>query len=299
MFFAPQTPVTPDYVTNPQNYATDASGALVLDRFGQPKYKLDTGSGGMSLMQTLAIVTAIVAPEAVPALATELGVSTAAASAIYGGTTNAISTALNGGNLEQIAQAGGSGAAGSIVGSEVGSDIGEATGSTTAGATAGGATKGFTQAELSGKNLNQATQAAELGGATAGITDILAGGDSPSTKALTGTAVGTALNLSNIFGTQPTKSSSQVGAGKTYGGGATGSGGGSTYAGAPGTVTTTGQATGSASPTSTALLGQALSVGDPSAPIQTSEGGKTGPNVWNQASLRTMDSTGGATGGGA
>jgi len=81
-----------------------------------------------------------------------------------------------------------------------------------------------------------------------------------------------------VFGTQPTPSS-QVGGPPP---------------GAPSSVASTGQGVAPGSAGST-VLGSALGVSaDPSGPIQTTEGGTSRSNVWNQASLRNPDQTGGS-----
>jgi hypothetical protein len=330
MFTPIPTPAQPDWVTNPQNYATDTSGALVTNRFGIPESKLDTTSGGMSLMQTLSIMVAIVAPEAVPALAEYMGVSTAAAGAIYGGTANAVATAANGGNLDQVVKAGGTGAASGFVGSEVGQLVGGApeqagpfvdsagnvipgpggtgvtglTGSDTAGrvagATAGGATTGFTRAELGGSNLQSALRQGAIGGVASGAGALLFPSDSTdSSLSKTASNVGKSLLSSEISKllTPTTTTSSRGGTTTTAGtGGAKGSvSGPSGYGGG----SSTGE--GGYTPGSQALS-QVLNLGSPtSAYSDTGAGGeKTSPetggkpqNVWNLASLRVKDATGG------
>ena len=103
------------------------------------------------------------------------------------------------------------------------------------------------------------------------------GATGPERSALGG-AIGTALNYSNVFGTQPTRSSQVGGA----------------PAGGPTSVASTGQGVAPGSAGST-VLGSALGVSaDPSGPIQTTEGGGSTRNVWNQASLRNPDQTGGS-----
>ena len=98
-------------------------------------------------------------------------------------------------------------------------------------------------------------------------------------RAALGSAIGTTLNYSNLFGTQPTPSS-QVG-GPPPGG--------------PTSVASTGQGTAPGAAGST-VLGSALGVStDPSGPVQTTEGGGATRNVWNQASLRNPDQEGGST----
>lgn len=327
MFTPLPTPTQPDWVTNPQNYATDDSGNLVLNRFGNPESKMDTSSGGMSLMQTISIMVAIVAPEAVPALAEYMGVSTAAAGAIYGGTANAVATAANGGNLEQVVQAGGTGAASGFAGSEASQLVGgapeqagpfvdssgnvipgpggtgvagltdSATAGRVAGATAGGATTGFTKAELGGSNLQSALRQGAIGGAAGGAGALLFPTDSTdSSLSRTASNVGKTFlgaEISKLL-TPTATTSSRGGTTQTAGtGGARGAvSGPSGY----GDTSTGGGGVGSQA------LSQVLNLGSPtSAYSDTGAGGEqTSPetggkpqNVWNLASLRVKDATGG------
>ena len=332
MIFAPQTPVTPDYVTNPQNYATTDTGELAVNRFGQPMSKLDTGSGGMSLMQTLAIVTAIVAPEAIPALAQYLGVSSAAAGAIYGGSSNALSTALNGGNLEKVVKAGTTGAASGYAGSEVAQFVGGApeqagpfvdssgnvisgpggtgvagltdssTAGRVAGSTAGGATTGFTRAELSGSNLQSALRQGAIGGAAGAATGAISEGvqelggsksDARLVSALASPFV--SQNVSKLFSPQTSSSTTGSRSRETTSDDtmATSGPSGTSRQGGPSTQQVgTTPTTGQGAPGS-AALGQALRIGDPGAPIESPGGGESSRQpVWNIASLRVKDETG-------
>ena len=330
MYSASQfAPSQPDYVTNPQNYAKDDSGNLVLNRFGNPEAKADPNSGGMSLMQTLAIVTAIVAPEAIPALAEYLGVSSAAAGAIYGGSANAISTAVNGGNLEQVVQAGGTGAASGFAGSEVAQFVGgapeqagpfidssgnvipdpggtgvagltdSATAGRVAGATAGGATTGFTRAELGGSNLQSALRQGAIGGAAGGAGALLFPTDSTdSSLSRTASNVGKTFlkaEISKLL-TPTATTSSRGGTTQTAGTGGSSARGAVSGPSGYGDTSTGGGGVGSQA------LSQVLNLGSPtSAYSDTGAGGeKTSPetggkpqNVWNLASLRVKDATGG------
>ena len=265
---------------------------------GLPEYWGGFGSIFSAVTQFIApvaiVVTAIVAPEILPALgssiASTLGIGTVSATtaaAIGAGAVGAASSALNtavaGGNGEQILKAAAIGGAASAAGSEIGSTVGEATSdlgptaSNLAKATVGGAASPFIKDELSGTNLQTATKGAELGGATGALTSGIsqATGATPGETTALGSAIGTALNYSNVFGTQPT-SSSQVGS-------------------APqGSTTLTGQV-GAPTAAGSTVLGSALGFGsDPSGPIQTTEGGGSTRNVWNQASLRNPDQTGGS-----
>lgn len=258
------------------------------------------------------VVTAIVAPEIIPALgssiASTLGmgaVSATTAAAIGAGAVGAGSAALNtavaGGKPDQILKAaavgGAAGAAGGAIGSEVAggvtsatggpvavaSDIGPTLGSNVpgaiAGGAAGGATTGFTRAELSGSNLQQALKQGEIGGAIGAATSAInqgvqASGGSPSDIQLASalTSPFVSQNISNLFAPQRTS--------QTTGGGPTSQ--------LVGTAPTTGQAA-----PGSAALGQALRIGDPGAPIESPGGGESSRQpVWNVASLRVKDETG-------
>ena len=260
------------------------------------------------------IVTAIVAPEILPALGSAIAetlgvgaVSATTAAAIGAGAVGAGSSALNaavaGGNGDQILKAaaigGAAGAAGGAIGSEVAggvtsatggpvavaSDIGPALGSNVPGAIAGGATggaaSGFTRAELSGSNLQQALKQGEIGGATGAITSAIgqgvqAAGGSPSDIQFASSLSGpfVAQNVSNLFSPQTSSETS----------------GSSSSQPPTSTVATTGQP---GTTPGSAALGQALRIGDPGSPIESPGGGeKTTAPVWNIASLRTKDETG-------
>jgi len=223
--------------------------------------------------------------DTIEAVAAGYSVTTLSAvgAASIGAASGAISEAQKTGDPGKILQAAGVGAVGGAAGSEIGSTVGEATSdlgptaSNLAKATASGAASPFIKDELSGTNLQTATKAAELGGATGALTSGLsqATGATPGETSALGSAIGTALNYSNVFGTQPTLSS-QVGS-------------------APqGSTTLTGQA-GAPTAAGSTVLGSALGFGsDPSAPVQTTEGGTSRSNVWNQASLRNPDQSGGS-----
>jgi hypothetical protein len=254
------------------------------------------GGGGFVSIVTavVAVVASVVAgPEVGAAIVESVGVEgaseatiAAVGSAAISGGTSAVNAAVQGKNIDGILAAGAEGAAAGAVGSEVGSAVGGATsdlGPTASNALKGaasGASSGFTRAELSGQNLQSATKQAELGGATGALTSLASDitDANPQERALLGSAIGTGLNYSNIFGTQPT-SASQVG-GPPPGG--------------PTSIASTGQGTAPGAAGST-VLGSALGVStDPGAPVQTTEGGTSRSNVWNQASLRNPDQEGGS-----
>ena len=208
--------------------------------------------------------------------------------------------------LKGAATGGASGAIGSTVGSAIGgttggeqagpfldsagnvvpgpvtppSGVAGATGSQFAGNVAGaggsGFTKGFTSAELGGSNLNQALRQGEIQGATGALTEAAFGTPTNTADALAKSAGGAFIgqDVSSLF--TPQRSA-----------GITGSSG--DLPSYQGSVATTGQQ----GPGSSAL-GQALRIGDPGAPIESPGGGeKSSAPVWNIASLRTKDETGG------
>ena len=243
--------------------------------------------------------------------AAELGATGVAAvgGAAISGATGAVNAAVQGKNIEGVLQAGAVGAGAGAVGGAAGAEVSEAvTGATggpvaiasdagptlganapgaIAGGAAGGGASGFTRAELSGSNLNQALKQGEIGAATGAITSAIgqgvqAGGGSTDDARLAATLSGpfVAQNVSNLF-------SPQTSAGTTYGTTGRGDAGGFTSQ-LVGTSPTTGQgAPGSAA------LGQALRIGDPGAPIESPGGGESSRQpVWNLASLRVKDETG-------
>lgn len=223
--------------------------------------------------------------DAIEAVAAGYSVATLSTvgAAASGAAAGAIGEAQKSGDPEKILKAAGVGAAAGAIGSEAGQAVGGATGSSVAGATAGGATRGFTQAELSGSNLNQATRAAEVGGLTAGATEGLfgtTGGNTPTESDRLARALGGAFigqNVSNLF--TPTQTAQGGQTGQTQPGQA------------PSALTTTGQP--GTTPGSQALA-QSLNLGggDISPPVNIGGGEKDTRNVWNIASLRTKDETG-------
>jgi hypothetical protein len=270
------------------------------------------GAAAPAIITVVAVAASIVAgPEVGTAILSEMGVvgASAATTAAVGaaaisGTTSAVNTAIAGGNVEDVLKAGATGAAAGAIGSEVGSAVSEGVtdlaggqvsvpsdaGPTVAnpsianisGGTAGGATKAFTQAELSGSNLQQAIKQAEIGGATglitSGVGELAGGLGADAATAREAGAVAGILakpTVSNLF--NPPTSTSAGQAGQT-----------SIIGSAP----TTGQA--GTTPSSSALA-QALNIGggEISPPVQLGQEGST-KSVWNQASLRTPSDESGA-----
>jgi len=271
------------------------------------------------------------------AAAVEAGYAMETLATLGGATTSAASSAVNtaaaGGDAEAILKAaaigGASGAVAGYVGGEVGggveapgqagptaaelgytpppsqviepTGIAGATDSATAGriggAGAGGFTRGFTQAELSGQNLQTALRRGEIGGitglATSGISELLQEGGATPREAKTLTALSGPYLSKEIAGYFPTStpasqvsgtSSRQTSAGglPTTGSRSLGGGGGGGYYPAVGS----------------AALGQALNVGGAQSgtgstggygaggeSLSPETGGKQ-QTVWNIESLR-------------
>jgi len=267
---------------------------------------------GMAIMEATTGLDAI-------AVAGTYGMETVAAvgAAATGGASSAINTAAAGGNVEQVltsaAEGAAAGAAGSVVGSEVSQALGpgpsidgappaEAPVSPTvqkaAASGAGGATSGFTRAELGGSNLQSALRQGAVGGITGAAGSLLFPTDASSSDAdKAASAVGkTFLGQQVASMLAPTATSSSRG-GTTQTSGAGGARGAvSGPSGYGDTITGGGASPGSQS------LAQVLNLGSPtSAYSDTGAGGeKTSPetggkpqNVWNLASLRVKDATGG------
>jgi len=122
----------------------------------------------------IAIAAAILAPALAPAIGAELGFaagSTAATAAGYGAIgagTGAITTAANGGDASQIAEAafkgGVTGAAGAAIGSGANALVGDGVSAAEAAA-AGGAAKGALQAGIGGGNIGAGAAGGALGSA--------------------------------------------------------------------------------------------------------------------------------------
>lgn len=259
---------------------------------------LEGGGGG----DVVSVVTAVVAvaasvvagPEVGAAIVESMGVTDASAatvaavgSAAIGGSTSAVNSAIQGGNVEDVLKAGAIGAASGAVGSEVSSavtpGVTDVTGSTAAGNIAGGtargAASGFTGSELSGQNLNQSLKNAEIGGATGAITSGIsetanALGANPDVTKYTLAAAGPYIrqDVSSLFNPSTTPTTP----------GSSGSSGSQ--------LTNFPSALAGTTPSASAL-GQALNVGggEVNPPVQIG-GDQTSRNVWNQASLRSTDS---------
>jgi hypothetical protein len=251
-----------------------------------------------------------------------------------GAASSAINSAAAGGSPEDILKAAAIGGASSAIAAGIGAEVGGvteapgqagptpaelgytpppsqtitpsgiagATGSTSAGtiggATAGGFTKGFTQAELSGQNLQTALKRGEIGGltglATSGFSELLQEGGVDKQGAKTASALSAPYLSKQVSGYFPSSTpASQVSSQK-----ASSSGGLPTT----GTRSLGGGGGGGGQRVGSAALGQALNVGGFSGATGGSSGtsggygasgektspetGGTPQNVWNIESLR-------------
>jgi hypothetical protein len=258
------------------------------------------------------VATVYAGPLVGEAILASMGTSAAAAgvsaevvgAAAIGGATSSVNAAVQGKDIEGVLKAGAIGAASSAAGAAVGgavsegvtgatggpvavaSDVGPTLGANAPGAitgsAAGGATSGFVRSQLSGQNLEQSIRNAEVGGATGAVTSAIgqgvqAGGGSPEDIRLSSALAGpfVAQNVSNLF--SPTQTASGYGAREGQ---------------APSTTLTTGQP---GTTPGSAALAQSLNLGggDISPPVNIGGGEKESRNVWNIASLRTKDETGG------
>lgn len=291
------------------------------------------GGAAPVIMTVVAVAASVVAgPEVGFAIMEYMGaeavtaeVAAAVGSAAISGSTSAVNAAIQGGNVEDVLKAGAegaaAGAAGSYIGGEVAgavteaaggpvavpSDVGPKLGAPTvaraAGAGASGATTGFTKAELGGSNLQTALRQGAVGGITGAAGSLLFPTDATSDSAdrAASTIGKTFLGQQVAQMLAPTATSpSRGGITQTAGtGGAAPRGAVSGPSGYGGGVSATGE--GGYAPGSTALA-QVLNLGSPtSAYSDTGAGGEkisgeTGgkpQNVWNLASLRVKDETGG------
>lgn len=271
---------------------------------------------------------AILAEIGTTAAESGIAAETVGASAI-GGTSSAVNAAIQGKDLEGVLTAGAEGAASAFAGAEIGQAVAgvpeqagpfvDASGNVipgpssgvagltdsakaakVAGSAAGGATGGFTRAELGGSNLQSALRQGGISGLSSAAGSLLFPTDSTSdTSDKVASSVGKTLlgqQVASMLAPTAT-TSSRGGTTQTVGaGGSSARGAVSGPSGYGDTITG-----GGASPGSQALS-QVLNLGSPtSAYSDTGAGGeKTSPetggkpqNVWNLASLRVKDATGG------
>lgn len=264
---------------------------------------LEGGGGGDVVSDVVSVVVPVVAvaasvvggPEigaailgyadSIEAVAAGYSVSTLSAvgAASVGAASGALTEAQKTGDPGKILEAAGIGAAASGLGSEVGSTVGAATESPIAAGAASGATSGFTGAQLSGTNLEKSLRSGEIGGATGAVSAGLseAAGSAGVPKDISAPVLAAAgpyirQDVSSLFG--GTTPSAPAGA--------------PTQSAAPGQGLPSYLASGGGG----SVLGSALTSGssDISPPVQVGSEPSTSRSVWNQASLRSTDESGGA-----
>ena len=270
------------------------------------------GSAAPVIIAVVAVAASVVAgPEmgaailgyadSIEAVAAGYSVSTLSAvgAAASGAAAGAITEAQKSGDPTKILEAAGVGAVSGAVGSEVGGAVGGATESPILGSTAGGATSGFTKAELGGSNLQSALRQGAVGGITGAAGSLLFPTDATSDSAdkAASTVGKTFLGQQVASMLAPTATTSSMGgAAQTAGAGGSAARGAVSGPSGYGDTSTGGGGVGSQA------LSQVLNLGSPtSAYSDTGAGGEqTSPetggkpqNVWNLASLRVKDATGG------
>ena len=133
------------------------------------------GGATKTIVQVVAVVAAVYAgPQIGAAIMETMGTTAAAAgvseatvgAAAISGSTAAVNTAIKGGNIGDVLEAGAKGAITGAVGSTVGQAVGEAAGGGIPGGTAGGAASGATQALIAGQDP---LKGAAVGGVTGGV----------------------------------------------------------------------------------------------------------------------------------
>jgi len=287
------------------------------------------GGAAPVVMTVVAVAASVVAgPEVGFAIMEYMGAeavtaeaAAAVGSAAISGTTSAVNSAIQGGNVEDVLKAGAEGAAAGAAGSYIGGEVAGATteamggpvavpsdagptlgapaAAKAAGAGASGATSGFTKAELGGSNLQSALRQGAVGGITGAAGSLLFPTDATSDSAdkAASTVGKTFLGQQVASMLAPTATtSSRGGTTQTAGAGGSAARGAVSGPSGYGDTLTGGGGVGSQA------LSQVLNLGSPtSAYSDTGAGGeKTSPetggkpqNVWNLASLRVKDATGG------
>jgi len=270
------------------------------------------GKGGGSVVPVLITVVAVVATvyagpavgaaimESMGTTAAAIGVSEAVVGgAAIAGSTSAVNAAVQGKDVNGILEAGAKGAAAGAVGGAVGGAAGGGVG----GGAAGGAASGATSAALNKRDPVTGALIGAAGGAVAGgISEGLADPNIGDAEAQQGGFYGES-GVDGSTGASPelVKLLSSTGGSLASRLTAQGLADTSTRSAAPQSSGYAPTATDTTAPPptagpGTAALGQALRVGsgEPGAPVESPGGGeKTSRNVWNLASLRTKDETGG------
>ena len=265
------------------------------------------GSAAPVIITVVAVVATVYAGPAVGAAILESMGTTAAAigvseavigGAAIAGSTSAVNAAVQGKDVNGILEAGAKGVAAGAVGGAVGGAAGGGVG----GGAAGGAAGGATSAALNKRDPITGALVGAVGGAVAGgISEGLADPNIGDAEAQEGGFYGE-KGVDGSTGASPelVKLLSSTGGSIASRLTAQGLADTSTRSAAPSAgYSPTSPDTTAPPPTAgpgTAALGQALRVGsgEPGAPVESPGGGeKTTRNVWNLASLRTKDETGG------
>jgi hypothetical protein len=265
------------------------------------------GSAAPVIITVVAVVATIYAGPAVGAAIMEsagvVGASAAATAAVgsaaIAGSTAAVNAAVQGKDINGVLEAGAKGAAAGAVGSAVGGAAGGGVG----GGAAGGAAGGATSAALNKRDPVTGALVGAVGGAVAGgISEGLADPNIGDAEAQEGGFYGE-KGVDGSTGASPELVKLLASTGGSLASRLTAQGLADTStrsapqsSGYIPTPTDTTAPPPTAAGPGTAALGQALRVGsgEPGAPVESPGGGeKTSRNVWNLASLRTKDETGG------
>ena len=264
------------------------------------------GSAAPVIITVVAVVATVYAGPAVGAAILESMGTTAAAigvseavigGAAIAGSTSAVNAAVQGKDVNGILEAGAKGTAAGAIGGAVGGAAGGGVG----GGAAGGAASGATGALLNKRDPVTGALIGAAGGAVAGgISEGLADPNIGDVEAQEGGFYGEP-GVDGSTGASPELVKLLASTGGSIASRLTAQGLADTStrpapsAGYAPTATDTTAPPPTAGP-GTAALGQALRVGsgEPGAPVESPGGGeKTTRNVWNLASLRTKDETGG------
>ena len=261
------------------------------------------------IVTVVAVVASIYAgPQIGAAILEGMGVTGASAAttaavggAAISGSTSAVNSAIQGKNVNGILEAGAKGAASGAVGGAVGAQVpaGEAVGR----GIASGATSGATSAALNKRDpITGAIVGGVAGGVTGGITEAFADPNIGDVEAQQGGFYGEKGVNEPLINPELQRFIASTGgrlAGQFTARELTDtSGGGMTYQPTAGGATTQpiGEPTMGIGAPGSAALGQALRIGsgEPGAPIESPGGGESATRpVWNIASLRVKDETGG------
>jgi hypothetical protein len=269
------------------------------------------GKAAPVIVTVVAVVASIYAgPQVGAAILEGMGVTGASAAttaavggAAISGSTSAVNAAVNGKDVNGILEAGAKGAGSGAVGGYVGAQVpaGEAVGR----GIASGATSGATSAALNRRDpITGAIVGGVSGGVTGGIMEGFADPNIGDVEAQEGGFYGEKGVNEPLINPELQRFIAQTG-GRIAGtftarelADTSGGGSGTTYQPSAGGATTQpiGEPTLGIGAPGSAALGQALRIGsgEPGAPIESPGGGESATRpVWNIASLRVKDETGG------